>query len=225
MVYRRISNQSLVGVLIALVGVVLLVNTTGLYDTRPLLTYVPSLFVLVGLYAIVSSDFQNVGGPLVLVTLASAWQLVALDLLTVERALSFWPVLLVLVGLSIALGRVRPSVAAVDDDRLDLVAAFGGLDRRATSKTFTGGTVTVVFGGGELDLRDVEVPAPPARLNVVSLFGGVDVVVPRDWNVRLDVLPVFGAAEDDRPRREAEHDEVDLTVTGFCAFGGVTVKN
>ncbi|SDM09162.1 Cell wall-active antibiotics response 4TMS YvqF [Halogranum gelatinilyticum] len=225
MAYRRLSNQSLVGVLIVLVGVVLLVDTTGLYDTGFLLTYVPSLFVLVGLYALVSSDFRNVGGPLVLVTVASAWQLVALDVVTVGRILRFWPLLIVLVGLSIALGRVRPSVAEVDDDRFDLVAAFGGLDRRATSKTFTGGNVTVAFGGGELDLRDTLVPAPPARVNVVALFGGVDVVVPRDWNVRLDVLPVFGAAEDDRPRREAEHDGVDLVVTGFCAFGGVTVTN
>jgi hypothetical protein len=225
MAYRHISNQSLVGVLVALVGIVLLVDTTGIYDTRPLLTYVPSLFVVVGLYAIVSSDFRNVGGPLVLVALASAWQLVSLDLLTVERVLSFWPVLVVIVGLSIALGRVRPTVAAVDDDRLDIVAVFGALDRRATSKAFTGGSATVVFGGGELDLRDVEVPARPARLNVVAMFGGVDVIVPHDWNVRLDVLPVFGAGEDDRPRREAVHDEVDLVVSGFCAFGGVTVKD
>ena len=225
MAYRRISNQSLVGVLIVLVGVVLLADSTGLYDTRFLLTYVPSLFVLVGLYAIVSSDFQNVGGPLVLVTVATAWQLVALDVVTVGQLLRFWPVLVVLLGLSIVLGRVRPSITDVDDDRFDLVAAFGGLDRRATSKTFTGGSVTAVFGGGELDLRDTAVPVRPARVNVVALFGGVDVIVPRDWNVRLDVVPVFGAAEDDRPRREAEHDEVDLVVTGFCAFGGVTVND
>jgi hypothetical protein len=41
----------------------------------------------------------------------------------------------------------------------------------------------------------------------------------------MDVLPVFGAAEDDRPRRDEEHDEVDLVVTGFTAFGAVTVAD
>jgi hypothetical protein len=39
------------------------------------------------------------------------------------------------------------------------------------------------------------------------------------------VLPILAGASDDRPRRESEHDEIDLIVTGFTAFGGVSVTD
>jgi predicted membrane protein len=89
----------------------------------------------------------------------------------------------------------------------------------------TGADVTALFGGYELDLRDAEVADRPARISAVTMFGGVDVIVPRGWNVRLDVLPIFGGAKDERPRREAEHEDIDLIVTGFVAFGGISVSD
>lgn len=225
MAYRRISNQVAIGGAIVLVGLVLLANTTGLYDTSGLFRYVPSLFVFVGVYALVASGFRNVGGPLVLITVAGAWQAVALGVVTGAQVLSFWPVLLVILGLSVALGRFRSSVEPIAGDRVDLVAIFGGRDVRSTTGRFAGGDVTVLFGGADVDLRDVVELESPARMNVTSLFGGVDITVPRDWNVQLDVLPVFAGAEDERPRREVEHDTVDLVVSGFCAFGGVSVND
>ncbi|MFC4359990.1 LiaF domain-containing protein [Halobium salinum] len=225
MAYRRISNQTLLGGVVALVGLVLLANTTGLYDTGALLRYVPSLFVLVGLYAIVASGFRNVAGPLVVVALAGASQLIALDLVAAEELVVLWPVVVVAFGAALVAGRVRSRVRDVDADRVDLVAVFGGRNDRVTSSSFVGGDVTAMFGGAELDLRDATVPVKPARVNATALFGGVEVVVPRDWRVEVDVLPVFGAAEDDRPRRAEEHEEVDLVVTGFCAFGAVEVTD
>jgi predicted membrane protein len=225
MAYRRLSSQSLLGGVVVLVGLVLLLQTTGTYDVGPLFRFVPALFVLIGLYALVTSGLQNVVGPLVLVGFGTVWQLVALDYLRWTDVVSLWPALIILFGLSILLGRVRPKARTVDGTRMDVVAIFGGRNVRADSKQFTGGEVTVAFGGADVDLRDVVVPAPPARLDVTSAFGGVEIAVPRDWRVRLDVLPLFGAAEDDRPRRETEHETVDLVVTGICAFGGVSVTD
>ncbi|ELZ91750.1 transmembrane protein [Haloferax mucosum ATCC BAA-1512] len=196
-----------------------------LLTSRFLLRYVPSLFVLAGLYALVASSFRNVGGPLLLVAVAGAWQAVALDPVTGSQMISLWPTLLIILGQSITVGRIRSSIELITGDRVDLMAVFGGRDARATTGRVTGGDVTVLFGGVELDLRDVVELDQPARINTTSIFGGVDITVPRDWNVQLDVLPVLGTAEDERPRREAEHVTVDLVVSGFCAFGGVTVKD
>ncbi|WP_411968101.1 LiaF transmembrane domain-containing protein [Haloferax sp. YSSS75] len=225
MAYRRISNQVAVGGAIVVVGLVLLANSTGLYDTSGLFRYIPSLFVLVGLYALVASGFRNVGGPLVLIAVAGAWQAVALDLVTGSQVLSLWPVLIVILGLSVVLGRVRSSVEPVTGDRVDLVAIFGGRNARVTSNRFTGGAITALFGAVELDLRDVVELEDTARINVTSLFGGAEITVPRGWNVQIDVIPIFGGAEDERPRREIEHDRVDLVVSGFCGFGGVSLKD
>lgn len=225
MAYRRFPTQTVLGGIIAIVGAVLLLQTTRLFDTSFALVYVPSLFVLVGLYALVTSRFRNIAGPAMVVLVAGAWQLVALDYLAVTEVLSFWPAVLIIFGLSVVMGRFRSRVASVDDARVTLLALFGANERRATTEEFIGGTLTAVFGGVELDLRDISVSTPPARINATALFGEVKIIVPRDWNVHIDVLPVLGAAEDDRPRRVEEHDEVDLVVTGFTAFGAVTITD
>ncbi|WP_459191769.1 LiaF transmembrane domain-containing protein [Halosimplex sp. J119] len=225
MEYRRVTSQLLVGGVVVLLGLVLLARTTGVYDTARLLVYVPTLFVLIGLFAIVASGFRNVVGPLMVVLVAGGWQLVALDYLAADTVFSLWPVLIVLFGLSLILGQYRARVVARESDFLTSVAVFGGRTERSTSKAFHGADLTAAFGAVELDLRDAVVEHPPATVNANAMFGGVEVIVPRDWNVRIDVLPLFGAAEDERPRREEEHDKVDLVVTGFALFGGVSVED
>jgi len=225
MVTRRLSSQVVVGAVIVLVGLALLLETTNVADTGQLLLYVPSLFVLVGLYALAASGFRNVAGPLTLVVVAGAWQLLALDVVAWGDVWQFWPLLVVAFGLSLLAGRYRARAAVAEGAVVSVFSLLGGREQRVRSKTFEGGDVTAVFGGAELDLRDAEVVARPARLDVTALFGGVEVVVPRDWNVALDVLPILAGASDERPRREEEHDDVDLVVTGFAAFGGVSIED
>ena len=70
---RWLSSQVILGALIVLIGVLLLGQTTDLYNLGFLFDYVPSLFVLLGLYAMVRSGFRNVFGPLVIVVVAGAW--------------------------------------------------------------------------------------------------------------------------------------------------------
>ncbi|WP_231751334.1 hypothetical protein [Halogeometricum sp. CBA1124] len=115
-------------------------DSTNVAPTRSLLTYAPSLFVLVGLWAFVQSGFRNVVGPAVLVVVAGAWQLVALGYATVSELVVYWPVLVIAFGLSVVLGQYRSRVATTDDSHDSLFAAFGGVERRNTSKTFVGAT-------------------------------------------------------------------------------------
>lgn len=220
-----IPTQLVMGALVVLVGIVLLLDTTGLYDTRPLWDYVPSLFVLLGLYALWRGGLRNFFGPLVIIVLAGAWQLAALEAVTYGQLWDFWPVFLIVFGLSLIYTHVRRAPEATATDSVSSFAVFGGSEKRSTSKNFRGADLTALFGGTELDLRDAEVSDKPARINAIAMFGGVEIIVPRDWNVQIEVIPILGAASDERPRREEEHDEVDLVVSGFCAFGGVGIED
>lgn len=223
---RRLpTSQLLFGAAVVLIGVLLLLDTTGLYPSESLLAYVPSLFVVVGLWALLRGGFRSLVGPVIVIVVAGTWQLVALGVVTAEQALAYWPVLLIAFGLSVMLGQYRSRVRSADDAYSSVFAALGGVERRNTSQAFEGADLTAVFGGAELDLRDAKVADRPARVNALALFGGVEVIVPRDWNVRMEVLPVLGGASDDRPRREERHESVDLEVTGFAAFGGVSVSD
>lgn len=222
---RSLSSQVLFGGLIVLIGIVLLADTTGLYDTRPLLDYAPSLFVLLGIYAFVRSGFRNIFGPVVIVALAGTWQLVALDVIEWSEVTSLWPLFIVLFGLSIILGQVRSRPARSGSSNVSGFGFFGGSEKRVTTRNFESANLTALFGGAELDLRDADLAERPAHVSCIAMFGGVEVHVPEDWNVEMDVLPLFGGASDERMRRERDHDEIDLVVSGFAAFGGVTVED
>lgn len=222
---RLFSGQGLIGGLIVLVGVLLLAETTGLYDTRVLLQFVPSLFVLAGIYAIVASRLRNLAGPIVLIIIAGAVQLVTLEIIAASDVLSLWPILIIAAGLSMLLGHYRSATRPVSAAEINAFALLGGNEPRATGPTFTGGSLTAILGGIELDLREATVEEGPARIDATALFGGIDIAVPADWNVQVEIMPILGGVEDSRPVSRTDHDDVDLLVTGFVAFGGVEITN
>jgi hypothetical protein len=222
---RTLSSQLLLGALIVLVGVVLLADTTGLFDTAFLFDYIPSLFVLLGIYALVRSGFRNIFGPFVIITLAAVWQLTTLDIIEGADLIDFWPVFIILFGLSLVLSQFRSPPAKTGSSHVTGFGIFGGSEKRVTTSKFTGANLTAIFGGAEIDLREAEIAQPPAHVSAIALFGGVEVTVPDEWNVDIDVLPIFGGASDERTRTERTHEEVDLVVTGFAAFGGVEVND
>ena len=222
----RISGRTVTGGLILLVGLLLLLSTTNTYDTGDLWQFFPSVFVVIALWSLVQSGFRNITWPLIVLIVAVVWQLAVLDVVTDAMIETWWPLLVVAIGIAIILGRTVHRVPASAGDTFDLFAAFGGVERRVTSPAFRKGEVTAMFGGANIDLRDAGIEEPPATINVLTAFGGTDIKVPDDWVVQLDVLPILGATEDERPRRGGPRaGEPDLIVTGAVAFGGVAIKD
>ena len=222
----RISGRTITGGLILLVGLLLLLGTTNTYDTGELWRFFPSVFVVIALWSLVQSGFRNLTWPLVVLIVAVVWQLAVLDVLTDAMIETWWPLLLVAIGLAIILGRTVHRVPASAGDTFDLFAAFGGIERRVTSQAFRRGEVTAVFGGADIDLRDADIENPPATINVLTAFGGTEIRVPEDWVVQVDALPIFGGTEDERPRRGAPATgDPDLIVTGAVAFGAISIKD
>lgn len=228
MVSRRVTGQTLIALLIILVGVILLGRSTDVYDVSWAFDFVPSLFVLAGVYVLIVSDFRNLVGSLLVIAVAGAWQLVTLDVVEREQVTQLWPLLIVMFGLSVLLGqyRARTHRRETADDHPTALAFFGGSEGRSTSKQFHGADFTAVFGGVEFDLRETEIGDRPAHVSATAVFGGVELRAPPEWNVEVDVLPLFGGAADERPRPTEgdDHEEVDLIVTGMALFGGVSVS-
>ncbi|MFC7044945.1 hypothetical protein ACFQH6_05460 [Halobacteriaceae archaeon GCM10025711] len=223
----RFTGRSATGLVIVLIGLLLLLGTTGTVDTTGLVQWIPSLFVLLGLWALVASGFRNLTGPLVVITVAGGWQLYELGVVTAETLTSWWPLLVVVFGASLVLSRWRreSAPAAHPGDQFSAFSLFGGVERRVTARTFVGGDVVSVFGAAEIDLTDAVVETPPASVDVFAAFGGADIRVPEGWDVRLDVVPIFGGTEDKRRTGGTGEGTPDLVVTGLVLFGGVTLKD
>src|SRR6185436_11750814 len=106
-----------------------------------------------------------------------------------------------MIGAAIFAATKRRDVAPADPaaDEVDLVASFGPLEFRSESGAFRGGSVTTMFGGGEVDLRDATLDPAGATLHVSTLFGGGSLVVPEGWNVETS-LSGIGGVGDMRPK-------------------------
>ena len=113
----------------------------------------------------------------------------------------------------------EPVQQPTDADEIDLVATFGPLEYKGTSKAFRGGAVTTWFGGGGVDLGEAALAPGGATLRVQALFGGGNLVVPEDWRVETRVVGIGGVG-DSRPRGNPAPGAPTLRVEGYVIFGG-----
>jgi len=136
----KISYQTLFGAIVLILGVLLLLRTTGIYDTIQLLEYVPSLFILLlGFYALWKSKFSSLSGPIILIVVFTTLQLLTLDLISWEAITSWWPLLIIVMGIGILTDRKdRLSVFRKSTETVDLFAVFGGVSSASNSKDFRG---------------------------------------------------------------------------------------
>jgi predicted membrane protein len=151
-----------------------------------------------------------------------------------------WPVVLIVVGISIirrALHGPRTiSIGASEGgdptaspefpgtDTFSCTAIWAGVDRTVTSQAFRGGDFTAIMGGGEVDLRGARPVPGGAVVDVFVVMGGLQILVPEDWQVVNQLYALMGGVEDSRSAAPAEAGSV-LYLNGTVVMGGIEIKN
>ncbi|MHA7099499.1 LiaI-LiaF-like domain-containing protein [Roseivirga pacifica] len=142
-----------------------------------------------------------------------------------------WPLVFVAIGVSLITRRNKKDDYEKKSfenevDFVDELAVFSGAERVVTSKTFKGGKLTSIFGGTELNLINADLDHGTNVLDVFVLFGGCDIRVPADMNVKVKVTAIFGGFSDERKiinENEANTGK-ELVIKGLVLFGGGEVK-
>jgi hypothetical protein len=110
--------------------------------------------------------------------------------------------------------------------REDIV--FSSVNRRLETQQFEGGRMAVVFGSIQIDLANAGMaPGATAYLKLETVFGGIEMIVPRTWKVEMRNSAVFGGCDDRTvpPRPELGVETPKLVVTGAAVFGGITIRH
>jgi hypothetical protein len=74
-----------------------------------------------------------------------------------------------------------------------------------------------------VDLRDARIESGEAVIDTFAFWGGIEIIVPEDWQVACKGLPLMGGFED--KTRGAPDAKQRLIVKGLAIMGGVEIKN
>jgi hypothetical protein len=224
----RPSSQVILGLLVIGMGVLFLLDNLGIIDFRHAIGFWPLAFIVAGVFTL------SGGGPR-----SGTWMgvlLLAIGVLMILGRTGYvfvnwgtlWPLALIALGglilyRTVGPGRVaRPGIEGGADNVVDITAILGGFERRVGSPDFRGGEITAVLGGCALDLRESAI-LKEAVINVFSIWGGINIQVPPDWDVVLNGTPIMGSFS--QQTLPLQNKTSRLVITGYAIMGGVEVRN
>ena len=216
------------GILLIFLGVLFLLDQMDKLDFGDLVgRYWPVIFILIGVSILLSNNFKNVGSGIFFILFGAFFLLIRMRVF--DRAVwhYIWPLAVIGAGLWILLRPAwhpdRGSAGETGADDLSINRVFSGTSRKIGSQSFRGGKAEVVFGSAEIDLRGAKLAGGQATLVLSAVFGGVEVYVPRDWQVILEGTPVLGSIESHKKAPGVPPTET-LTIKGSAVFGSIEVK-
>jgi predicted membrane protein len=225
----RNAPRLFVGMVVIALGLLALLDNLGVLDIGGVWSLWPLLLVAFGLARMLRPAGQPGRWMGLIFFLFGSWLLLQhLGLAPVRLGVVFWPLLILLLGVRLVWGAVaRGALKGPPPDaraRLSAFAMLGGSEHKSNAADFQGGDVTAILGGCKIDLRQASVRTGPAVLDVFAMWGGIEILVPADWGVSVQGMPIMGAFEDKTtPPREGS--EPRLIIKGVVLMGGVEIKN
>jgi predicted membrane protein len=243
------------GGILILLGLVYALDAFGVYRAGDILEFWPLILIGIGATKISQARIssQRTGG-FILVAIGSVFLLRAFHFVWF-RGKDLWPVVFLFVGGFLVwqalthrrssagidggkspgeavLDNARDGLAPSRDGKMELgsvlneFAFMGGGDRVVRAQDFRGGDVTAIMGGFGIDLRGAAIAGDSATINIFTLWGGVDLKVPEDWNVAVVGVPLLGVfTNSSHALRQGDPAAKTLVVRGVAIMGGVEVKN
>lgn len=180
--------------------------------------------ILAGLMTIFSSRRASLRvWGLLLMTIGVSIGLGAYGVINISVWKIFWPVMLIAIGLMVGVGsggHKRSKKSPADVSGNEKIAIFYGEESRVKGD-YTGGSVTAIFGGVELDLRQAKIK-DGAVIDIFTFCGGVSISLPDDVIVKNEVRGILGGSEDKTVSKSSAKKTIYLR--GECVLGGLEVK-
>jgi predicted membrane protein len=227
------NNRPIVGVVLVIVGLCLVIRNTDIFPSYidNIIFSWPMLLVTIGLVITIGSSGTKTSGIIVM-AVGAFFLIPHIFSETFHMYNMFWPAIFIIIGGIFIFTKRRgwnsvSTTPLVGDDYIDIVNVFSGGERQIVSQDFRGGKITSIFGGSEIDLTRAALAPGRSELEVACIFGGTTIIVPGDWMVTIEVVPVLGAFGDSRkliPGRTIDSTK-QLVIKGAVVFGGGEIKS
>ncbi len=222
-------SKGLWGIVLIGIGLVIGLNSFGVTDIDIFFDGWWTLFIIVPCF-IGLLDFEKGDkvGDIIGLLIGVALLLVSRDILEFDFiAKLILPTILVIVGLSMIFNntlktKISEKVREGKKNGLEaIVATFAGQKVDKTNEKFEGASLDAIFGSIVLDLRKAKL-SKETTIEASAIFGGIEIIVPNDVNVKVKSTPIFGGVSN-RITNSEENKET-IYIEAFSMFGGVDIK-
>lgn len=210
-----------IGLLLVLFGVGFLLQQAGIWHFWDVLgSWWPIILIFIG---VIQLFYRIITG---FIFIALGLLLFINEWVDVNLTVYIWPVLIIVVGLTFIFTRSSKTRSLHADRSIENFSLFSGSELVSQSQEFEGGSVTAIFGGAEIDLRDVSLSEKGAALDLTTVFGGISIIVPRDVHVEVTGVPIFGGWENKVKQPVEKNSNLpSLHIKCVTVFGGVEIYN
>jgi hypothetical protein len=123
--------------------------------------------------------------------------------------------------------RITPALVPAAQVRAEqtMLAIMGGVERRGAWSMPRRLRLVTFMGGAHLDLREARFPPGPVDIEIFSMMGGTEIIVPPGLAVETHGSAIMGGFQE--VNRAPVHPDADaplLRVHGFVVMGGVDIR-
>ena len=224
--YGSTTPRLVIGVVLVTLGTLWTLDNLGLVDADAYLRWWPVLLLAYGLAKLTGAGVRRSPVAGVVFMTAGAWTLLHLLGVLQHSVWAIWPVFLIAAGVLVVSRSLRgPQVPADPDEDSPmprLFAFMAGVRRRTSTDRLRGAEITAVMGGVELDLRASRPAQREVIVDVFTMWGGINLIVPEDWSVSCEAPVMMGAIVDERGSTAATPAAV-LVIRGLILMGGLEI--
>lgn len=228
------TTQIIWGIAIIALGVIFAGNALGWFDINIFFKGWWTLFIIIPSSIDIFTEDHKISS-FVFMSVGVILLLAAQEVFDYDVA---WKVILALVlvviGLSIIFRNlfhskndkeVEKKIKKLNNgDAMDAqTAVFSGSDRTYKKEVFSGSNLVAIFGGVDLDLRNA-IFEKDTVIKAVCAFGGIEIKVPSDVQIKTKSGFIFGGITDER-KNQTESAKHAIYLDAAGAFGGITITD
>lgn len=223
-------NTVLWGVLLVLAGVLLSLNALDFIDIRFFFdgwwTFIIIAPCVIGLITSENKTANLIGltaGVILflccrgILSFSTVWKLIV-------------PVIILFIGLKMIFGSLFKNKGAKIMEQkqyrginpVHSAGVFSSQSLNFNGYEFHSAELNAVFGSVKCDLRGSDIPED-CIINASAVFGGIDIFLPENVNVKVKSNSLFGGVSGKR-KRSVSDEGVTVYINASCMFGGVEIK-
>lgn len=240
--FHRKANSLIAATLFILVGILFLGRNLGIVDPY-IFTIIISwemLLIVLGLINVVKQHFIS---GVVLILVGGYFLYPEITGVDAEWLGTYWPVIFIVIGVSMLFKRrnhcsgsnfqygdkenkFSQEQAYSVNGFITSEVTFGSVQQIMLEPIFKGAKISNTFGATVLDLRRTKLDAEKTYIDVECTFGGIEILIPRDWNVVMNMNTTLAGYNDKRYQAMTEGvSEQKLVIHGDLTFSGLEIKN